>query len=108
MKEVNGVQIYSDGEKPDILKGLTSNFEIKCPFGMKITEENGKKVLTALTKEEGLKIIRQVNMPDPQVNENGAWKCYTGLNCVRNGCTCKCDLYLTPTGEIFCVCPKGC
>jgi len=108
MKEVNGVKIFSDGERPDILKGLTSNFDIRCPFGMKITEEDGKKILTALTQEQGLKITRQANLPDPEVNEIGVVKCWTGLSCHPNGCKCKCDLYLLPTGEVVCVCPKGC
>ena len=108
MKEVNGVKIFSDGEIPDFLKGLTSNFNIKCPFGIRITEENGKKILTPLTKEQGLKITRQANVPDPKVNEIGFWNCWTGITgCHRGDCRCDCDIYYMPDSFV-CYCPKGC
>ncbi len=102
MEEVNGIQIYKNGEIPELMKQLDiPGKKLVFPYGVRITEENGTVTLRGMTIEEGTALLEKANVP-----VKGIWQCPTSFGCtVKNGCQCDCSSYVDPTtGDIGCIC----
>lgn len=102
MEEVNGIQIYKNGEIPELMKHLDiPGKKLVFPYGVRITEENGTVTLTGMTIEESNALHKKANIP-----VTGVWQCPTSYGCEnKNACECDCDAYVEPiVGTIECIC----
>ncbi len=103
MEEVNGIQIYKNGEKAEFMKHLeVAGKKLVFPYGVRITEENGTVTLTGMTIEENTALRKRANIaPDVM------FKCWTGPNCFVSSCFGGCaGAYNPSTGEYTCYCPN--
>ncbi|MFC2140935.1 hypothetical protein ACFLQP_01380 [Acidobacteriota bacterium] len=113
MKDMNGIQVFDDGETPEIPEGLSTNFEVLSPFGFKIVEHEGKKMWKVGTEEDYREAeAKRLGKSPEEITIDATASCHSsgpkscGGNCYnwpKPGT--RCTLCYNPTGQYYyCAC----
>jgi len=108
MKDMNGVQVFDDGETPESPVDSGADFEVLSTFGFKVVEHKGKKMWKVGTEKDyreaeakRLGISPEKVSIDTVCHQTAPMSCSGECSVVPRSCT----LCFNPTsGYYYCTC----